>query len=174
MSETPPTPEAGLELVFTAKTLALLLALCVLLSVGISTTLLRWIVPPAPTGQFVIFDVVKFMNAQRRVASAFLVESKAEQQAEASLVLRAVPARVRSEIDLAAAGAVVLVKQGVVGGNYLDITDSVLKALGLPTDVPTQNPVDYALDVAPTNWLTPPASGRAPNPALRQGGALIP
>lgn len=147
----------------------------VLFSVGLSVAAVRWVAPAQSALQVVVFDIVKFQNAQRRVASVFLSSSSGSaEQGEASLTLRNVPARVRQEIDSEANGAVVLVKQGVVSTGYADITDAVLKRLGLPTDVPTQNPVSAALDVAPTQWVNPPAPGKAPIPGAREASKLVP
>jgi hypothetical protein len=96
----------------------------------------------------VSFDVLKFTNSQRAIASAFIKPGSDLSGAELLLQL---PKRTRVAIEeVAGSGTLVVVKQAVVQGQTRDITDDVLKKLGLPTDVPTQDAAAYALDVAPT------------------------
>lgn len=100
---------------------------------------------------FVTFDVIKFGNAQRAIAATFL--GKEKDNLEAAGVLANVSKRSRDVIsEVAGPGTVVLVKQASLTPGVRDITDDVLKALGLPTDVPTADPGAYAMDIAPT-WL---------------------
>lgn len=123
----------------------------------------------------VVFDVVKLANAQRAVASAFIRPDAAAPDAATSLM--AMQKRTRTVIDrVAGAGTLVLVKQAVVSEGLPDITDAVLRELGLPTNVPTQNATSYTLDEAPTNLnLYPsrskPSSGSG---ALGSAGKLLP
>jgi len=95
----------------------------------------------------VTFDIVKYTNAQRAVAAQFIGRDDSD---SANLLLD-VSKRTRQEIEkVAGKGAIVLVKQAIVQGDTDDITDVVLKDLGLPTDVPSQDPSKFAFDVAPT------------------------
>ncbi|MBC8737238.1 hypothetical protein F6X40_10505 [Paraburkholderia sp. UCT31] len=122
--------------------------------------------------QMVQFDVVKLANAQRAVASQFL-KSGPDSTDNAALLLN-LSTRTREAITKAAGkGTLVLVKQGIVQGDVPDITDDVLRALGLPTDVPTQDPTTYTLDVAPTNLAIISAPKNAPRAALSSGGGSI-
>lgn len=101
-----------------------------------------------------VFDVVKFANAQRALASQFI--GKRDEANEAGTLLLTLSKKTAAAIDkVAGPGVLVLVKQGVVSGDQLDITDAVLTELGLPTDVPTVEPMKYLQDVAPTMLMLP-------------------
>jgi hypothetical protein len=105
-----------------------------------------------------VFDVVKFANAQRAVASQF-IGKREEASGEAGTLLLALSKKTNAAIEkVAGPGTLVLVKQGVVSGSQVDITDDVLKELGLPTEVPTQEPMRYLTDVAPTMLFIPSRS----------------
>lgn len=123
----------------------------------------------------VTFDVVKYANATRAVASNFLKQDAQAATADAGTLLLNLPERTREVIArIAGPGTLVMVKQGVVQGQSTDITDEVLKTLGLPTNVPTQDNAAYALDVAPTMLhLMPAPPARAPAPVL-SGPNLLP
>lgn len=99
----------------------------------------------------VVFDPVKFLNAQRAAAS-ILISSP---NADLSLTLTQVAKQAEGTIRDEARGAIVLVKQSVVLSSDLpDITDAVLTRFGLPTDVPTVTikPSQMALQqLAPTD-----------------------
>jgi hypothetical protein len=116
----------------------------------------------------VTFDVVKYTNATRAVASSFLKNDAQGASADSGTLLLNLSERTRETIAyIAGPGTLVMVKQGVVQGQAADITDEVLKALGLPTNVPTQDNAAYALDVAPTMLhLMPPPPARAPAPVV--------
>lgn len=117
----------------------------------------------------VTFDVVRFSNAQRAVASAFI--KKDQDIAEANDLLLGLSERTRKTIaDVAGPNTMVLVKQSVVQGVEVDITEEVLKRLGLPLNVPTSDGAAYALDVAPT-MLVRPVPGRETGPVLRGAGS---
>lgn len=104
--------------------------------------------PAASLPAVVTFDTVKYTNATRAVASQFL---KNDAGGEPAAILLNLPERVRASIGkIAGPGTVVMLKQTVVQGAVEDITDAVLKDLGLPTNVPTQDPTAFALDQAPT------------------------
>jgi hypothetical protein len=140
------------------------------LAVVVALLLIRLFPPAAAAPGVVTFDVIKYMNAQRRVASVFL-SGDAASKAEAGTLLLGVSRRTRQVIEqVAGPGTLVLVKQGVVAGHGRDITDEVLTRLGLPTDVPTQDAAGAMLDEAPTLLLMPkPATpGPASAPATPQ------
>lgn len=101
-----------------------------------------------------VFDVVKFANAQRALASTFV--GRKEDPTEAGTLLLSLSKKTTAAIEkVAGAGTLVLVKQGVVAGVQHDITDAVLTELGLPTNVPTAEPVKYLTDIAPTMLMLP-------------------
>lgn len=82
----------------------------------------------------VLFDPVRFTNAQRAAASILAVSPNAD----VALSLTQVAKQAEVVIQEEAHGAVVLVKQAVVAPNGIpDITDAVLERFGLPKDVPT-------------------------------------
>lgn len=82
----------------------------------------------------VVFDPVRFTNAQRAAASILAVNPNAD----LSLTLTQVAKRAESVIQEEADGALVLVKQAVVVPHGIpDITDAVLDRFGLPKEVPT-------------------------------------
>lgn len=99
----------------------------------------------------VTFDIIKYTNSQRAVASSLLGATSAN-QGEASQLLLDVSKRTRTSISkIAGEGTLVFIKQGVVQGAMRDITDDVLKDLNLPTDVPSADGTEAALDAAPTS-----------------------
>jgi len=118
-----------------------------------------------------VFDVVKFANAQRAVASTFL--GKSQDVGEAGTLLLSLSKKTSAAIEkVAGPGTLVLVKQGVVSGSQLDITNAVLEELGLPTSVPTSEPMTYLSEVAPTMLVMPRRpSPSAPDPAQNKGDA---
>ena len=102
----------------------------------------------AASPRVVVFDIIKYTNAQRAVASKFLGGKNSE---EAAPLLIEVGKRTRATItEVAGPGTLVVIRQSILQGEGRDITDEVLKKLGLPTDVPTADPARYAMDVAPT------------------------
>ena len=106
---------------------------------------------PAP--RVVVFDPVKFMNAQRATASILA----ARPDNDLSFSLTQVAKQAETVILQEARGAVILVKQAVViPSNLEDITDRVLRRFDLPTDVPTINVSSGAENssafVAPTDY----------------------
>jgi hypothetical protein len=103
----------------------------------------------------VTFDVLKFTNAQRAIASTFL--RPGADISKVNEVLLKLPERTREVIkEVAGKGTLVVIKQAVVQGQTADITDEVLKRLGLPVDVPTSDATAYNLDVAPTMFRMAP------------------
>ena len=99
----------------------------------------------------VVFDPVRFVNAQRAAASILAVNPNADM----SLTLTQVAKQSEAVILEEAHGAVVLVKQAVVVPSGIpDITEAVLERFGLPTAVPTvtNRAEDLSLEgMAPTN-----------------------
>lgn len=85
--------------------------------------------------RIVVFDPVKFLNAQRAAASILAARPNPDLAFTMTQVARQAEAVIRDEAD----GAVVVVKQAVVltDNRVPDITDAVLRRFGLPTDVPT-------------------------------------
>lgn len=112
----------------------------------------------------VSFDVIKYTNAQRAVASTFL--KRDADIGHANELLLDLPKRTRDAIsEVAGDGTLVVVKQAVVQGQTMDITDQVLKKLGLPTDVPTADATSYSLDMAPTMLPFARQPGKATAPS---------
>ncbi len=100
----------------------------------------------------VTFDVTKFVNAERAIASNLLTKHGAAAE-NATVVLARVSKMVQSVVrEEAGPGTLVLIRQGVVARNVPDITDKVLRKLGLPTKVVTQSPERYADEIAPTDY----------------------
>lgn len=100
----------------------------------------------------VLFDPVKFTNAQRAAVSLLQMNQNADLALTMTQVARHAEAVIREE----AKGAIVLVRQTVVApGDLVDITDAVLTRFGLSTNVPTvtTNPGEAASleQLAPTD-----------------------
>jgi len=110
---------------------------------------LPWKAAAEQAPQVVTFDTAKYVNARRAAASELLGTSQ-ESDAAVSTLAR-VDRGVRPAIEEAAGGAVVIVRQAaVLDGNLPDITDTVLRDLGLPTDTPT---IETSIDrPADTNY----------------------
>lgn len=128
------------------------LAGAVLLSVFLVVLVLRFAPFSIGTASLTVvtFDVVKYTNAQRAVASAFI--KPGSDIAKANELLLNLPDRTRVVIEeVAGSGTLVMVKQGVVQGQTEDITDKVLEKLGLPTEVPTRDGTEAAIDDLPTS-----------------------
>lgn len=107
----------------------------------------------------VVFDPVRFVNAQRAAAS-FMAMSPS---ADLSLTMTQVAKQAESVIREEAHGAIVLVKQSVVVPDDLpDITDAVLRRFGLDGNVPTVSTrMGSALEsVAPTDSAFSPGKLR--------------
>lgn len=149
------------------------LAVAVVASVVMTLTVLRMVPAAAPSVSVsvVSFDIIKFTNAQRAVASTFL-KPNADVTVPNELLLN-LPQRTREAIqEVAGPGALVVVKQAVVQGQTQDITDEVLKKLGLPLNVPTADATSYALDMAPTNLFAPAAAPRQQDRGLVPSGPI--
>ena len=119
-----------------------------------SAVLTRFLPAPPASVNVVTFDVLKFTNAQRAIASSFLKPDA--DISKANEVLLKLPERTREVIeDVAGSGTLVVIKQAVVQGQTSDITDEVLQRLGMPTNVPTSDATAYSLDIAPTTFRLP-------------------
>lgn len=126
--------------------------------------------PVLGSERVVVFDAVKFANAQRKVAAAFLrndmpaVSNPLAVQGETQQVIRTIAGR----------GTIVLLKQAVLITDVPDITDDVLRAMKLPTDVPSFDPAKVVLDPAPTQLFTAPGAPRGTPGSLPSGtGAQV-
>lgn len=99
----------------------------------------------------VVFDPVRFLNAQRAAASILA----SAPNADLALTMTQVAKQAEEVILEEARGSVVLVKQAVVVPEGIpDITDAVLSRFGLPTTVPTVSisPNSAAMEaIAPTD-----------------------
>jgi hypothetical protein len=106
---------------------------------------------PFSAPAFVMFDPVRFTNAQRAAASIMAVSPSAD----LALTMTQVAKQANAVIQDEAHGAVVLVKQAVVAPTGIpDITDAVLERFGLPTNVPTITTgvnIESLESVAPTD-----------------------
>lgn len=90
----------------------------------------------------VTFDAIKFTNAQRILASKFMVNGIGQGGGSTDQILILNQSSRVEEIIREVAGpkTMVLVKQAVVASTYPDITDEVLSRLGLPTNTPSSLP----------------------------------
>lgn len=107
----------------------------------------------------VVFDPVRFINAQRAAASILSTQPNADLALTMTQVAKKAEAVILEEAD----GAVILVKQAVVAPETLrDITDDVLKRFGLPTKVPTVtvSPTLSLESLAPTDSSFSPGALR--------------
>lgn len=159
------------------STLATIAVGC-LLSVALALALPKWVPALAPHASVSVasFDIVKYTNAQRAVASAFLRPNT--DAAKTNELLLGLPERTREAIeDAAGPGTLVVLKQAVIQGQTLDITDDVLTRLGLPTNVPTADAAAYVLDHSPALWGIPSANDtptRSAQPAPQREGLKLP
>jgi len=160
-----------------AKLLAPFLAVTALVAFTAVVLFLRF-ASPTMTGSpsIVTFDVLRYANAQRAVASAFL-KSGAD-HVSANEALLNLSERTRNAIaESAGPNTLVVLKQSVVQGATRDITEEVLTKLGLPTSVPTADAVAYTLDVAPTQMFGPPPArkpAKLPGEDSVKSGEVLP
>ncbi|WP_018234305.1 OmpH family outer membrane protein [Thioalkalivibrio thiocyanodenitrificans] len=104
--------------------------------------------PGASHGQVVSLDPTRLANAQRAIAAGLITS----EDTDVLVALNRIGRQSQSVIqEIAGPQTIVLVKQAIVAGDVYDITDEVLEALGLPTDVPTVDPMRYVEDVAPVD-----------------------
>lgn len=109
-------------------------ALFLLVAGAIAASRMNVSLPVLGSPDIVVFDPVRFQNAQRAAASILA----ANPSADISLTLTQVAKHAEAVIKEESGGAVVLVKQAVVAPDGIpDITDAVLERFGLPTSVPT-------------------------------------
>ena len=127
-----------------------------LISATLVILLLRFTTAAVP--RIVTFDVVKYVNAERAIADKMF--GKNDPAAVAPSLLE-ISKKTRAVIrEVAGPHTLVVIQQAIVQGQADDITNQVLERLGLPTNVPTSSPVNYALNFAPTEighpvFLTP-------------------
>ena len=116
-----------------------------------------------PQVRVVTFDVLKYENAERAQAMKLMGQGGAGAVAP---MLSYVSKRLRTAIEHAAGpGTLVVLSQAVVQGQTRDITDQVLKELGLPTKVPTATAVKSPA-IGPST-IAPPVTAN-PNSPLSQ------
>jgi hypothetical protein len=126
-----------------------------------------------PRVNAVVFDIIRLSNAQRAVASSMIKQDEAS--VESAQLLLDVSKRTRDAIAKAAGpGTLVLVKQAVVSQGLPDITEEVLKELGLPYKVPTQDPMGYLTEVAPTYLSMMRQQEQKPTSAAVPSGSVLP
>lgn len=158
-----------------AKILAPFLAMTALGAVFVMLVLVRFLPDVTTAPSVVSFDVVKYTNSQRAVASSFL--KPGADVAQVNEVLLNLPQRTRAAIEeVAGAGTLVVIKQAVVQGQTEDITDAVLKKLSMPTNVPTADGPAAAIDFAPTMLGVMPSPGAQQSPAVAgtNNGQVLP
>ena len=101
----------------------------------------------------VVFDVTKYVNAQRSIAANYLTNDTSK-MAQANELLVGLSERTKAAIEkYAGPGTLVMVKQGVVAGETEDITDRVLTEIGLSVKVPTEDAVRAVLNPVPTQSI---------------------
>ena len=116
-----------------------------------------------PQVRVVTFDVLKYENAERDAAMKLMGQGGSGSVAP---MLSYVSKRLRSAIRQAAGpDTLVVLSQAVVQGQTRDITDQVLKNLGLPTNVPTAAPIQPAA-LAPST-IAPPIKASVGSPLSR-------
>lgn len=136
----------------TFKLLAPYLALTVLVTLMAVMLLLRFTPNLATPPAVVSFDVLRYTNAQRAVASAFIGKNADVLQANDALL--DLPQRARATIqEVAGEGTLVVLKQAVIQGQTRDITEEVLTKLGLPVNVPVADSPAYVMDELTPNAL---------------------
>jgi len=114
------------------------------------------------TPKIVTFDIIKYANANRAVASKFVGRDSNDDE-DATAMLIDVSKHTREAIrEAAGPGTLVVISQSVIAGNTRDITDQVLTTLGLPTNVPTQDLTRRVIDIAPTMIGPGPRMSLAP------------
>ncbi|MHB1826612.1 MAG: hypothetical protein ACYCV6_02825 [Steroidobacteraceae bacterium] len=116
-----------------------------------------------PQVRVVTFDVLKYENAERAQAMKLMGQGGAGAVAP---MLSYVSKRLHTAIERAAGpGTLVVLSQAVVQGQTRDITDQVLKELGLPTTVPTAAAVKSPA-IGPST-MTPPVTASPGSPLSR-------
>ena len=116
-----------------------------------------------PAVRVVTFDVLKYENAERAQAMKLMGKDGAGAVAP---MLDYVTKRLRTAIRAAAGpGTLVVLSQAVVQGQTRDITDQVLKSLGLPTQVPTATALK-PIALSPST-MAPPVSASPNSPLSR-------
>ena len=107
------------------------LVVIVAVVVCVLTCMLFWRFIPANSQQIVVFDVHKYVNAQRHILGKITGEVDLD---GVSLVTSSSSNLNKILREVVSQNTVILVKSAVVNNLHLDITDDVLKVLGLPTE----------------------------------------
>jgi len=142
-STTPPTAEISVV------TLLPWLVITAVVSVVVSLLAYKYMGPRYLAPSTVVFDIVKYNNAQQRLVGQLLQQQKGPEVSEAALLIKGLSGRAKQAIEeVAGPSTVVLIRQGVVSSNVVDITDAVLNKLGLPTDVPSLSAADPQDDLS--------------------------
>lgn len=124
----------------------------------------------AVADRIVSVDVVRILNGQRALASQLMGDNP---NTESATLLQKSGNRANAIIrEVAGPKAIVLVKQAVVSwpdGQLNDITDEVLRRLGLPEDAPTLD-ISRSLRVLPTQMAADQrmVEAKAKSEALRK------
>lgn len=118
--------------------------------------------------RIVVFDMIKYMNAERAVASHFIGDHGSDSAALLLQVSKNIRVTIR---QLAGPNTQVFVRQAVIQGEYRDITDEVLTKLGLPTNVPTTDPSKAGTDVPQALFN---GKSRAPEAQPSTGASVLP
>lgn len=101
----------------------------------------------------VVFDITKYVNAQRSIASNYLTNDPSK-MAQTNELLVGISDRTKAAIEkYAGPGNLVMVKQGIIMGEMEDITDKVLNEVGLSSKVPTEDAVRAILNPVQTQSL---------------------
>lgn len=151
----------------TFKLLAPYLVLTAVATLVVVMLFLRFTPNLALPPPVVSFDVLRYTNAQRAVASAFIGKNADVLQANEALL--DLPQRARATIqEVAGEGTLVVLKQAVIQGQTRDITDEVLTKLGLPVNVPVADSPAFVMDELTPNALI------GVNPASRRPAATPP
>lgn len=124
------------------------LVITAVVSVVLSLAAYKYMGPRFLAPRTVVFDIVKYNNAQQRLVGQ-LLQQKGPEVSEAAVLIKGLSGKARQALEeVAGPSTVVMVRQGVVSSNVTDITDEVLKKLGLPTDVPTLSAADPGDDLS--------------------------
>jgi len=136
------------------KLLAPYLSVTFIFSILVFVLILKYTPLGLSKPDMVTFDVIKYTNSQRAVASKFLNKNP-EAISQANELLIDLPERSKKAIEkVAGPGTLVVIKQSVVQGQYKDITDEVLDLLKLPKNVPTSDSTQYVMDTYATDLMS--------------------
>ena len=156
-SDSPPPPGGWAGMLVQVFAISLIAAGVALVALKVTGLL-----APAQA-RVVTFDVLKYENAERAQAMKLMGRGGAGAVAP---MLSYVSKRLRAAIaDAAGPGTLVVLSQAVIQGQTRNITDQVLRELGLPTHVPTSSAVKAASLTSSTTL--PPVSAGSESPLSR-------